>query len=353
MLRKKSIQLVALVLIFNPFTFLFGWMFPAKDLGVYKSYDAGDSWQKKSVISRSSSIANLDILTITIDPKESRIVYLGTRGAGLYKSQDGGEHWYRVSDAGQVLKNTANVYNIAIDPKDTSNVYLGIYQDRRGRFLRSTDGGNSFEETYVVSKDAYAIFAVEVDAYNPATIYIGTAQGGFLKSLDYGKSWQLVKWFDSVIADIKIDPRNNRIVYVSTFKKGIYKSYDKGATWISFLDKINKFKQANDLEQIIMDPERPNVLYVGSSYGLIKSSDGGENWEEIKVIIPTASLPVLSIAVDPNNSKILYYTAGSSIYKSVDGGVSWTISELPTSKNARYIAIDPADSDVIYVGMHK
>lgn len=352
-MNKRFVNTFVILLLFNPFTWFFSLFSSPKDLGIYKSFDTGENWAQKVAVSKTKTISSLNVLTISIDPTESRIIYLGTRGNGLHKSQDGGEHWYQVKDTNRALSNSANIYTVAIDPKNHNNIYLGAYQNRKGRAFRSTNGGQSFEETYVVSKEKYAIFAMEVDSYIPSVVYMGTAQGGLLKSNDYGKSWQVIKWFDSVIADVKTDPRDTRIVYVATYKKGIYKTTDKGATWVSFLDKIKKFKQANDLEQIIMDPMHPNTLYVGSSYGLLKTADGGNSWSEVRIIIPPKSLPVLSVAVSPRNSNQIFYTAGSVVYKSDDGGVNWTVTELPSNRNARYIAIDPTDSSVIYIGMHK
>ncbi|PJE58376.1 MAG: hypothetical protein COU81_01035 [Candidatus Portnoybacteria bacterium CG10_big_fil_rev_8_21_14_0_10_36_7] len=342
---------VAYLLIF-PFS-LFSWFFSPADLGMYRSNDAGNSWQAKIAVNRGVSISSVSVLSVAIDPINSRTVYVGTRGRGLYKSQDGGEHWYQVKDmAGQLAMN-ANIYKIIIDPDNTNNVYLGTYQNRRGRFFRSVDGGQSFRETYVVSDDKYAIFAVEIDPINTSTVYMGTAQGGLLKSVNGGQSWRVIKWFGDVIADIKTDPRNTSIIYVATYNHGIYKTYNRGASWVSLEDRTSEFQEANELEQIIMDPEAPNTLYLATTYGLLKSYDGGDNWQSVEIIIPERSLPILSVAVSFINSKLIYYSAGSAIYKSTNGGVDWSVDSLPSTRNAKVIAFDPTDPDIMFIGMHK
>ncbi len=192
-----------------------------------------------------------------------------------------------------------------------------------------------------------------VDNYDSAVVYMGTAQGGFLKSTDYGKSWQIIKWFDDTISDIAINPHDTRVVYVSTFKKGIYKTSDKGENWQSFKENLKKFRHSQKVEELVIDPQRPNIIYAGSAYGLLTSNDGGENWQEVKIIMPPKSLPVLSLAIDPQNTDHLYYGAGPVLYRSLDQGKNWTVHELASQRSVKAIIVDPKDSNLVYAGMHK
>jgi photosystem II stability/assembly factor-like uncharacterized protein len=324
-----------------------------RDAGVFKSEDGGETWQHKVMIDKKHSLASVDILTITIDPQDSKIVYLGTRANGLYKTTDGGEHWTKLEDTNKTLSSRANVYDIAIDPQDPSRLYIGTYQDRKGRLFRSQDAGQSWEEVYVVSQEKYAIFAVAVDNYDPSIVYIGTAQGGFLKSTDYGKSWQLMRWFDDVISDIVINPQDTQIIYVSTFKQGIYKTTDKGSTWQSFKESLKEFRQAEKVEKLVIDSQRPNIIYTGSEYGLLRSTDSGLSWQPVNIIIPPKSMPILSLACNPQNTDHIYYGAGSVLYRSLDQGQNWTIHELPSRQIIKAIAVDPINPEVIYIGMGK
>ncbi len=196
---------------------------PTTDGGVFRSSDGGETWQQKVVISKNQTIAGTDVLFIKIDSIDPKIIYAGTKGDGIFKSMDGGDVWYRLNETNTVFTKRANVYDMAIDPKNPNILYVGTYQDRFGRLFRSPDAGKSWEEVYRVSREQYAIFAVAVDSYDPLVVYMGTAEGGLFKSLDYGKSWRIINWFDDVISDIEVNPRDTRTVYVSTFNKGIYK----------------------------------------------------------------------------------------------------------------------------------
>lgn len=322
------------------------------DSGLFISQDKGENWQELTIKEGEKNIS-LDVLTINIDPKNSDIIYIGARENGIYKTESSGKDWLKLTDKNGLLDSRANIYDIAIDPKETNRIYVAVYQDRKGRVFRSQDSGNSWEEVYIVSEEKYAIFAVAVDSYEPNVVYIGTAQGGFLKSTDYGKSWETMKWFDDIISDIVINPKNTRIVYLSTFSRGIYKTTNKGETWQSFEEKMREFSQAQNVERLVIDLQRPDIIYAGSDYGLLATKDGGKTWQEVNIIMPPQSLPILSLAINQQNTDYLYYGAGSMLYRSLDQGQNWTVYELPSSRTIKFIAIDPFRPDLIYAGMHE
>lgn len=355
MLRKKySFISFALPLFFAaalpifPFT-----CFPARDGGVFKSVDRGETWEQKTVISKRQGISSSNVLSVVIDPQDAKIIYLGTRGEGLYKTMDGGDLWYHLDDLAQSLDKRANIYDVAIDPRNGSNIYIGTYQNRWGRLFRSGDAGRSWEEVYRVSREKYAIFAVEVDSFDPSIIYIGTAEGGFLKSVDYGKSWKVIKWFNDVITDIKVNPHDTRIVFVSTARKGIFKTGDKGQNWQALEDLKNFSKEIEGVETLVMDGKNSDILYLGSKTGLLKSVDAGQTWQKVNIVIPPETVSIQSVALDPLTSSYLYYGAGNVIYRSRDNGQTWTVHPLATAKKIKTIAIDQRDSQIIYAGMHE
>ncbi|MBL7053401.1 MAG: hypothetical protein ISS02_01960 [Candidatus Portnoybacteria bacterium] len=323
------------------------------DGGLYKSIDMGEQWEQLAVNDKKISITSLDVLSMAVDPNDSEVVYMGTRDSGIYKSFSQGEYWHQLEDGNSVLSTRANVYDIAIDHKDSNLIYIGTYQDKKGRVFRTQDGGDSWEEVYVVSKEKYAVFAIAIDNYDSSVVYIGTAQGGFLRSTDYGKSWEIIKWFDDVVSDIAINPQDTRIIYISAFKDGVYKTTNKGVDWQSFKEELEEFQQGEKVERVVVDPKRPNIIYTGSEYGILTSKNSGQTWQEVKIVMPPESKPVLSLVIEPQNTDHLYYGAGSIIYRSLDQGVNWTVHELSSKRNVKSITIDPNNANIIYIGMHK
>ncbi|HCX27760.1 MAG TPA: hypothetical protein DHI91_01305 [Candidatus Portnoybacteria bacterium] len=324
----------------------------ANDGGVFKSIDRGENWEQKVKISKNQDIASASVLAAALDPQNPQIIYLGTKGEGIYKTMDGGELWYPIVDANLSLDKRVNVYDLAIDPKNTNNLYAGVYQNNLGRLLRSSDAGKNWEEVYRVSREKYAVFAVEVDSYDPAIIYMGTAEGGLLKSVDYGKSWRIINWLDDVIVDIKVDPRDTRIVYAATSRRGVYKTTDKGQSWQK-LEGLKNIQEADNIKTLVVDYQNPSVLYIGSDDGLLKSTDGGQGWQKMTIATPPSSVTIATLTLDPTISSALYYAAGNVIYRTKDNGQSWTVHPVATRKIIKVIAFDPRSPNVIYAGVGK
>jgi photosystem II stability/assembly factor-like uncharacterized protein len=334
-----------------------------ENISFFKSKNEGLNYEAKISLSDTQSkkdISSLDILTIAVDPKDHQKIYLGTRGDGIYRSYDKGETWNKISDENKALLDDANVYEIKINPEDPKIMYAAIFQNGQGRLHKSTDRGQSWQEVYIVADRDFAVFTVEINPQNTQNIYLGTAQGGILKSIDAGESWEVQKWLSNllitpVIKKIVINPQNPNLLYAATESDGVLKTDNGGATWtqIEFQDNIGKKSGAEQVTDLNIDPLNPSVLYASSQYGVIKSVDHGLNWTKLEVAVPEKAQAVRTFIVSPFNSNILYYGAGSVIYKSTDGGVRWKIIDLPSSKFVERITIDPQDPQFVYVGMHK
>src|SRR6266849_2071529 len=156
-----------------------------------------------------------------------------------------------------------------------------------------------------------AVMGGRIDAFavvesNPNVIYVGTASGGVLKSLDGGKTWQHVGLDETHhIGRILISPNDPNTVYVAAAgnlwgaskERGVYKTTDGGKTWQNVLF-INEDTGVND---ITMDPSSPNTL-IASAYqrrrtvfgfngsgpggGLYKTTDGGATWKKLEKGLP-------------------------------------------------------------------
>ena len=323
----------------------------SKDVGVYKSQDSGATWQQKVTISKKENIAGKDILSMAQDTINSEILFIGTKGSGLYKSLDGADTWQQVVDKNNVLQISDDVYDIAISGKNPSLIYLAIYGSGFGRVLRSQDGSQSWEEIYVISQGGILVNRVAVDSLVDAIIYVGTAQGGFLKSIDYGLSWQPLKWFAGGVSDIKIDRRNNQIIYINIPGRGIYKSSDQGQNWQLLAGSMKNFIGNDQIGALLIDRLDSKILYTSLKDTLLISYDQGQTWQKINILIPAGSVKISTLAQDPQNSQILYYSAGSVLYKTINYGQTWTTYQIPSSKKINLILIDQMSPDIIYVGM--
>ena len=100
---------------------------------------------------------------MTVDPKDSNIVWLGTGennnqrsvsfGDGVYKSTDAGKTWKRMG-----LENSEHIQNIVIDPRNSNVVYVTaigpLWRAGGDRGLyKTTDGGQTWKAVLTISPD--------------------------------------------------------------------------------------------------------------------------------------------------------------------------------------------------------
>jgi photosystem II stability/assembly factor-like uncharacterized protein len=120
-----------------------------------------------------------------------------------------------------------------------------------------------------------------------------------------------------------IDPDDPDVLYVGTKNAGIYKSIDGGTSW---QPKHLGLGRAWILS-LVIDPEDTRILYAGvSSGGVFRTSDGGESWSAANTGIYDFGWEfVAALAIDPQDSWHLIYTATSGIFETHDGGEIWSL----------------------------
>lgn len=281
-------------------------------------------------------------------PQNSNTMFLGGKRSGLWASNDAGKNWSRIPGKNSALDERADIYAIDINKLNPKVIYLALFQQNKGRILRSEDGGTTFKEVYFAPAERIGVFGVFSDPENFNKVYMITGQGGFLDSQNGGKTWRVRKWFSEPLTKLipnKIYPFE---MYVATASGKIFKTFDRGENWADLNSDFENFKGSQKLTTLVIDALNFTTLYHGSSYGLLRSSNGGFSWSPVNVIIPPEALPVNAVAVDPFNSNVIHMAASSQVYKSVDGGTNWSVDQLPTKLKIKMIKINPKDSKILY-----
>ncbi len=151
---------------------------------------------------------------------------------------------------------------------------------------------------------------------------------------------------------------------------GMYKTIDGGETWTHL-----GLEEARQISKVIIHPDDPNVVYVGSmghtwgpspERGVFRTKDGGKTWE--KVLFKSENSGCIDMVMNPSNPKELFAAvweferkawgaktggAESGIWRSVDGGDTWeeiTRNEgLPEGMMGRIgLTISAADAKRVY-----
>jgi len=151
-------------------------------------------------------------------------------------------------------------------------------------------------------------------------IWAGTDDGNVQVTRDGGKTWTNVAdkisghpgyWVSRVIAS----HHDAATAYVTVtgyrqddFKPFVWKTTDYGATWTSIAGNL-----PNEAVNVIREDRRnPNLLFVGTDFGLHASLDGGKVWHRMKNGITTN--PVHDLAIHPREQELVVGTHGRGIY---------------------------------------
>ena len=210
-------------------------------------------------------------------------------------------------------------------------------------------------------------------------IFLGSASGGLWKTTTAGlgiEAWSRVLTGFPIlgVGTIAINPENPDEIFIGTgemynsqesapgiinrttrgtYGIGILKSIDGGENWEKSLDW--SYQNFTGVQDLIYHPQNSDIIYAATSEGLIRSSDKGGSWETIH------DLPMaVDIEINPDNPDIIYVTHGSlyhsysGIYRSKDGGESFDLlkSRLPQSYTGKtMISLDPNNPEIIYASV--
>ena len=334
--------------------------------GVWKSVNGGSTFKPVFDKQPVQSIG-----AVTIDPKNPKVIWVGTGeswtrnsvsvGDGVYKSIDGGDNWTNLG-----LKDSERIAKIVVDPTSTDTVYvcatgkLWSDSDERGVF-KTTDGGKTWTKVLKGANASTGCSMISIDKQNPKTIYAGMwdfrRQGwtfrsggtgpnvpsgsGLFKSTDGGASWtdlddKSAKGLPSKPwgrVAVTAAPSKPSVVYAvieaEAPKNGLYRSDDSGQTWTA-LDRSQAmvwrpFYFAN----LIVDPKNENKIYK-PNLPLIVSNDGGKSFSNIS---GGTHGDHHDLWINPNNTDHVITGDDGGVWYSYDGGNRWWKGEnLPISQ---------------------
>ena len=315
------------------------------DGGVYKSSKKGTSWEQKVLIQTvgvKRSFAAADVMFLALDPQDNKAIYASGVENGLFYSYDGGESWQIAAGLGKV-----NVTNVAVDPANKCVIYATV----ANKVYKSVDCSRTWAVIYFDNDPTAAIASLVIDFSNNNNVFMGTSRGEIIKSSDQGASWQTLNNFGGQVNKIIISPVNAKVMLVGSFAKGVFRSSDGGANWVSLSDKLKSSNSDGSFRDLVMVKAEKPTVFLATNYDLIKSTDGGDTWSKIDLIIEKAKIKTNTIAVNPFSASEIYYATDTTFYRSLDGGKNWTSKKLPTSRAGFKLLIDPKSPSIIYLAV--
>ncbi|MDQ1638301.1 MAG: hypothetical protein QOF62_1640 [Pyrinomonadaceae bacterium] len=164
-----------------------------------------------------------------------------------------------------------------------------------------------------------------------------------------------------------IDPNNAARYFVASASGGVWKTINNGATWSPVFEKESSYS----IGAIALDPKNPLTVWVGTgennsqrsvSYGngVYRSDDGGKSWKNMGL---KTSEHIGRIAIDPRDSETVYVAAQGplwgpggdrGLYKTTDGGKSWKkILSISDNTGVTEIVIDQQNPDTLYAAAYQ
>ena len=274
---------------------------------LYRSSGGGNSWTRIETGAFSAG-------TIAISAADNDTIYLGARfSSGMIKSTDRGASWAPIT---QGLED-GNVLALLVSPSDAALLYAAT----EGGIFKTADGGASWR-TANGGLGSLDVYALAFDPSTESTLYAGTDEGLF-RTDDGGMSWQKLQNGDdslSFIRSILIDPADVDIIYAAGIG-GFSKSSDRGETWFSAEGSIG----GAFVTSLTLDTQNGQVLYAGTQEdGLLKSVDGGLEWQQADSGIPVNQVDQVVILGDAQGT--LLAATSRDLFRSSDDAATWTPS---------------------------
>ncbi|HKP84515.1 MAG TPA: glycosyl hydrolase [Blastocatellia bacterium] len=169
------------------------------------------------------------------------------------------------------------------------------------------------------------------------------------------------------VVDIAVDPTDRTRYYVAAASGGVWKTTNAGTTWTPIFDNEGSYS----IGVITLDPKNPLTVWVGSgennsqrsvSYGdgVYRSDDGGKSWKNMGL---KSSERIGRIAIDPRDTNVVFVAAQGplwgpggerGLFKTSDGGKTWkNVLSISENTGVTDVVIDPNNPDTMYAASYQ
>ncbi|MGB5437999.1 MAG: hypothetical protein WBM98_19045 [Maribacter sp.] len=248
--------------------------------------------------------------------------YMGSQY--LHKSEDMGNTWKIIS------------------PDLTTNDPAKQAQETSGGLSKDNSGAENHT----------TIFTIAESPLDENVIWVGTDDGNVQVTQDGGNTWT------NTVANITGLPKNTWTYHIeaSVFEKGTayavfeghtqndmtpyaYKTTDFGKTWTSIItDDVVGF-----VRNIQEDYVNPDLLFLGTEFGLYITIDGGKNWKKFTNNMPAVAVHFIDLQKATND--LVMGTHGRGVIIIDDISPLREINEEVLSKNVHFFTSKPTVID--------
>ena len=308
----------------KPWTIISG----AREGGIYKSTDGGESWIKLTIGLPKELIGHADLAVFPADPNRVYALIEALPGGGLYRSDDRGGTWQLANTQAPLLDRPFYYCNVEAAPDNADLVYV-----MATGFWRSSDGGRTFASARAPHGDHHDLW---INSKHPE-ISIESNDGGANVSLDGMRSWSTqYNQPTAELYQVNVDDRTPYWLYAGQQDNGTAIAVPTlpPAGWTS-VSPVSWWKQVGGCETgpSVPKPGDPDIIYANckgrftrlnlrtgeeQDYAIGARDLYGWDPKEMRDRFQR-TVPVSVSPFDPNT----VYHASQYLYRTRDEGKSW------------------------------
>lgn len=300
---------------------------------------------------------------VDVNPRDVLLLVGTMKGAFILKSDAARKAW----DVGGPYFPGRAIYAMAYDSREgRRRLWSGVNSSFWGSYLSSSD---DFGKTWTEPETYGVKFPEDTDNslkqiwqialgndQEPNTLYCGVEPAALFRSDDAGETWSLVRglydhphrplWQPGggglCLHTVLPDPVNKDRMHIAISTGGVYRTDDGGQSWqvrnqgvrAQFLPPDQRYPEFGQcVHKIVSHPSNPNRIFLQNHWGLYKSSDGGDSWQDIANGVPSDF--GFAMEIDHNDANTAYIiplesdefrctpNAKLRVYRTRDAGESW------------------------------
>lgn len=298
---------------------------------------------------------------ILVDENDStrRTVFAGSVSGGLWKTTDitaEKPNWKSINDN---LENLS-ISSLVQDPKNPKIMYMGTGEGyptsnvvKGSGIFKSTDGGNTWMLLPSTKKSLNFEFVIRLVFNQITNALFAATSNGLYRTNDGGLTWL------KIISNTKINDLewSTAGYMLASSANSIFKLSNADTTTYTNLTSTSISGFIKNLKRIEFNICRdyPNIIYAigaleNETSKVMRSNNGGINWQILESPFYN-DIPwfVLDICVAPLDSNIIL-VGGITLVKSIDGGKTFKNIGNSIHVDQHFIHFDSKNDNLIYVG---
>jgi photosystem II stability/assembly factor-like uncharacterized protein len=294
--------------------------YDAPGSGLYKSTDGGSNWRQitKGLPTSEQGLGRIGITVAPSDPKRMYALVDAPDLGGLYRSDDAGESWQRVSNDKRIWGRGSDFAWVRVHPRNKDTIFIPNVAA-----YKSTDAGKTFT-AFKGAPGGDDYHSVWINPDNPDIIAMASDQGAVI-SVNAGESWS--SWYNQPTAQFYHVITDNQFPYwvyggqQESGSAGVASRSDTGQITFREWHPVG----VEEYGYVAPDPLNPGIIYGGKAtrYDTVT----GQTQDVSPVVIRTGkyrfnrTAPMMFSPVDPH----VLFLGSNVLFKTTNGGHSWDI----------------------------